>query len=93
MVSSSYWWSRLFWSAQFNSGPNPTIFCNNRQSVRIMNADSECVQTRLRHVNVDQLWISYEVSQGIIFVAWIPTVEKQADSPLRYYLDNCWISL
>ena len=74
--SSSYWWNRLFSQLKFNSGLKPEILCDNLQSVRIANSESDCIQTKLRHVDVHQLWIRQETSRGNMTVKWIPTARQ-----------------
>ncbi|KAI1003293.1 hypothetical protein K3495_g4911 [Podosphaera aphanis] len=77
--SSSYWWHRLFSSLHFHTGLKPTVLCDNKQTVRIANAESDCIQTKLRHVDIHQHWIRQETLKGNMVVKWIPTSEQQAD--------------
>ena len=77
--SSSYWWKRFFSSINFDTGSKHTVFCDNRQAVRIANSESECIYTKLRHVDIHQLWIRQETSKGDLIVKWIPTSKQKAD--------------
>ncbi|KAI1000403.1 hypothetical protein K3495_g7792 [Podosphaera aphanis] len=77
--SSSYWWRRLFSSLEFETNLIPTVFCDNKQSVRIENSESESLEAKLGHMDIHQLWIRQEVEKGKMIVKWIPTSEQQAD--------------
>ncbi|RKF57730.1 hypothetical protein GcM3_186055, partial [Golovinomyces cichoracearum] len=79
IVSSCYWWQRLFSSIHFETGLTSTIYCDNKQSVRIANADLQFLETKLRHVDIHQLWIRQETENGHMIVKWIPTSQQKAD--------------
>ena len=79
IASSSYWWQRLFAALNFDTGLKPTIRCDNQQTVKIANSDIDCIHTKLRHVDIHQLWIRQETSKGKMNVEWIPTTKQEAD--------------
>ncbi|KAI0996371.1 hypothetical protein K3495_g11811 [Podosphaera aphanis] len=56
-----------------------SYWCDNMQSVRIANAESDSVYTKLRHFDIHQSWIRQETKKGDIIVKWNPTSEQQAD--------------
>jgi hypothetical protein len=57
----------------------PDIVCDNRQTVRLINAATPQVTTKLRHVAIGQFWLRQEVQRGRFGVSWIPTEEMPAD--------------
>lgn len=79
IVSSSYWWQCLFVALNFDTGLKPMIRCDNLQTVKIASSDSDCVNTKLRHVDLHQLWIRQETSKGKMNVEWIPSAKEEAD--------------
>lgn len=49
------------------------IHCDNKQTIRLITDNSPRLQTKLRHVDVHNLWIRQEVKEGRINVEYIPT--------------------
>jgi hypothetical protein len=57
----------------------PDIACDNKQTVRLINASMPQVTTKLRHVAIGQFWMRQEVQRGHFGVSWLPTDEMPAD--------------
>jgi hypothetical protein len=66
---------------QVNFGPEiqPTIYCNNEQTVGIVKKEEERLHTKLRHVDTHQMWVRQEVQEGRLHMEWCPTAEIPAD--------------
>jgi hypothetical protein len=59
--------------------PTGIIFCDNRQTIRLATQDTARLQTKLRHVDIHNLWLRQEVKDGSIKVQYIPTKDMIAD--------------
>ena len=70
---------RLFESLGFSPGTKPAIFCDNKQTIRLITSKVPQFQTRLRHVDVHHHWLRQEVQEGNIEVNWVPTAQMEAD--------------
>ena len=53
--------------------------CDNRQTVRLLNAEFAKLFTKLRHVDVHCHWLRQEVQRQALRVDWVPTSEMIAD--------------
>ena len=73
------WWNRFFAQLGFKPGHKPEIFCDNTQTVGLMNKESPKLKTNLRHVDIRQHWLREQAQSGNIKVTWIPTNEMPAD--------------
>jgi hypothetical protein len=52
---------RAFWYVKFNPEIQPTIYCNNKQTVGIVKKEDKWLYMKLRHVDTHQLWVRQEV--------------------------------
>jgi len=55
------------------------IWCDNQQTIRLVNADIAMLQTKLRHVDIHNHWLRQSVSRKTIKVAYTPTGDMLAD--------------
>jgi hypothetical protein len=62
-ASELIWWNNLFDQLNFKTGITPVIYCNNQQTVGIVTKASEQLQTKLKHVNIHQLWLRQAVER------------------------------
>jgi hypothetical protein len=62
------WWIRFFAAIDFNIKEKATLQCNNLQTVRILTKELIKLNTKLKHVDVHQLWLRQEVEAGRIHV-------------------------
>jgi hypothetical protein len=67
------WWIMFFAAIDFDIEEKATLQCDNLQTVRILTKESMKLDTKLKHVNVHQLWLRQEVEAGQIYVSWVPT--------------------
>jgi hypothetical protein len=73
------WWKHFFQQIQFDLEEEPTIYCDNLQTIRILTKETPKLQTALKHVDIHQSWLRQEVQAKKIKVEWVPTVEMVAD--------------
>ena len=57
----------------------PTIWCDNQQTVGIVTKEHDKLHTKIKHVDIHQLWIRQEVAASRINVIWVPTDCMPAD--------------
>ena len=51
------WWKRFFQNIQFDLDEEPTIYCDNTQTIRLLTKETPKLQTALKHVDVHQCWL------------------------------------
>jgi hypothetical protein len=73
------WWIRVFKQVKFDPEIQPTIYCDNEQTVGIFNKEEERLHTKLRHVNTHQMWVRQGVQEKRLHVGWCLTAEMPAD--------------
>lgn len=57
----------------------PTIWCDNQQTVGIVTKEHDKLHTKIKHVDIHQLWIRQEITASRINVKWVPTDCMPAD--------------
>ena len=72
-------WNRFFKNISFNPGIQPSLLCDNQQTVSIVTMDSDKLSTKLKHVDIHQMWLRQEATHGRLTVDWIPTDQMPAD--------------
>jgi hypothetical protein len=72
-------WMRFFAAINLTLDCTPTIWCDNQQTVGIVTKQQEKLHTKVKHVNIHQLWIRQEVEASRINVQWVPTDHMPAD--------------
>jgi hypothetical protein len=72
-------WRRLFTGIHFSTNDNELIYCDNRQTIRLLQQDEPLLTTKLRHVDIHQHWLREKVQNGDIAVAWTSTNDMKAD--------------
>ena len=73
------WWMRLFQNIQFDLEEEPTIYCDNMQTIRLMTKETPKLQTALKHVDIHQCWLRQEVQAKHIEVEWVLTSKMVVD--------------
>jgi hypothetical protein len=73
------WWKRLFKHVNFELGICPTLFCDNQQTVGIINKAEDRLNTKMRHVDTHQMWLRQEADAGQLQVSWMATNQMPAD--------------
>ena len=78
-ASELIWWNNLFSQLNFKTGITPMIYCDNQQTVGIVTKATDRLQTKLKHVDIHQLWLRQAVEKGEVNVQWISTAHMPAD--------------
>ncbi|CAG8897453.1 unnamed protein product [Penicillium nalgiovense] len=73
------WWHRVLKSLGFKASHPMSIACDNQQTVDLLTKEGATMHTKLRHVDINRLWMKQEVNAGRTNVHWIPTAEMPAD--------------
>jgi hypothetical protein len=72
-------WMRFFTGINLTLDCTPTIWCDNQQTVGIVTKQHDKLHTKVKHVDIHQLWIRQEVTASRINVKWVPTDRMPAD--------------
>jgi hypothetical protein len=70
---------RFFTGVNLMLDCTPTIWCDNQQTVGIVSKEHDKLHTKVKHVDIHQLWIRQEVTASRINVKWVPTDRMPAD--------------
>ena len=70
---------RLFRDVRLQLNEELTIWCDNKQTIRLVNEDMMRIQTALRHVDIHACWARQEAKKGSFGVKYLPTTEMPAD--------------
>jgi hypothetical protein len=70
---------RIFNEIKLEIDQRTSINCDNQQTVGIINKELPRLSSKLRHIDVHQLWLRQETDQGRIQVNWVPSQEMIAD--------------
>ena len=71
--------ARLFSGLRYHLDQQLIIWCDNKQTIRLVNTEVQHLKTALRHVDIHQCWIRQEVQKGTIIVQYIQTSNMAAD--------------
>ena len=72
-------WMRFFSGINLTLDCIPTIWCDNQQTVGIVTKEHDKLHTKIKHVDIHQLWIRQEVAASCINVKWVTTDSMPAD--------------
>jgi hypothetical protein len=70
---------RFLYELRLDLGVAWEIFCDNQQTIRLVVEESERLTTRLRHVDIQNMWLKQEYSKGNLQVTYMKTSEMPAD--------------
>ena len=70
---------RLFKQVQFDPEHQPPILCDNLQTVGLIQKERPQATSKLRHVDIHNLWLRQIHQEGKIQVQWVPTADMPAD--------------
>ena len=73
------YWMRLFDNIGLDLEEKSTIYCDNIQTIGLLQKESFKLKTALKHVDIHSSWIRQEVQRGRIDVEYVPTAEMVAD--------------
>ena len=70
---------RLFANIEFDPEHLPSILCDNQQTVGLIQKERPQLTSKLRHVDIHNLWLRQIHQEGKIKVQWVPTTSMPAD--------------
>nr|CEG03241.1 unnamed protein product [Fusarium acuminatum CS5907] len=70
---------RLFAGIRFDPNAPWEIYCDNQQTIRLVVNQSTRITTRLRHVDIQSMWLKQEYEKGSFKVAYLATADMPAD--------------
>jgi hypothetical protein len=73
------YWDRFCRNIGFTLQTKKALWCDNAQTVRLVQGDADRIQTKLRHIDIHQMWLRQEFSSGRIAIEWKPTADMPAD--------------
>jgi transposase InsO family protein len=56
-----------------------TIYCDNKQTLRLVTEETAKLVTKLRHVDIHNHWLRQEVKNKRVATHWVPTKDMMAD--------------
>ena len=71
--------SRLLNDLNLLGNRAPTIECDNKQTIRLVQNDINALKTQLRHVDIHNHWLRQEIKEGRVKVTWKATDHILAD--------------
>ena len=75
---------RLFDGLRLQLGFDPSIYCDNLQAIGIITKTAQQLQTKLKHVDIHQLWLRQEYQQGRVDVDWVESAKMPADGLTKF---------
>ena len=79
-----YSMKRLFDGLRLQLGSDPSIYCDNVQTLGIITKEAQQVKTKLKHVDVHQHWLRQEYQQGRVQVQWVESAKMPADGLTKF---------
>ena len=70
---------RLFDQIEFDPEQEPLILCDNQQTVGLIQKERPQATSKLRHVDIHNLWLRQVHKDGKVMVQWVPTSDMPAD--------------
>jgi hypothetical protein len=70
---------RFFKEIGLNLGEAWNIFCDNQQTIRLIVGENERIVTKLRHIDIQNMWLRQEHAIGSFVVSYLPTNDMPAD--------------
>lgn len=78
-ASELLWWERLFKQISLQLSTQTHLYCDNQQTLRIITQSGMRIDTKMRHVDVQQCWLREKYQEGSLRVKWIETNSMPAD--------------
>jgi len=75
----------LFWNVRLQLNEDLTIWCDNKQTIQLVNEEIMQIQTALRHVNIYNCWIHQEAKKGNFKIKYLPTNKIPADRLIKAF--------
>jgi hypothetical protein len=78
-VKEGFALKRLFRDIQLEIQNGLKFHCDNTQTIRLVVDDNARLRTRLRHVDIQNMWLKQEYKKAHFQIAYLPTAEMPAD--------------
>lgn len=78
-AKDTYALERLFRDVALDLGEPVRLFCDNQQTIRLVVSENERITTKLRHVDIQNMWLRQEYRKGKFEVTYVPTADMPAD--------------
>ena len=70
---------RFFKELELSLSQPWTIWCDNQQTIRLVVHERERISTKLRHVDIQNMWMKQEYRKGTFDLTYLPTDQMPAD--------------
>jgi len=70
---------RFFNNINLELGRLMEIYCDNQQTIRLVIGENQRISTKLKHVDIQNMWLRQEYAKGRFQVTYLPTAEMPAD--------------
>ena len=70
---------RLFAQIEFDPEQQPRILCDNQQTVGLIQKDRPQTTSKLKHVDIHNLWLRQTHREGKVTVQWVSTKDMPSD--------------
>lgn len=70
---------RLFEQIQFDPEQQPRILCDNQQTVGLIQKERPQLTSKLKHVDIHNLWLRQIHKDGKVAVSWVQTKDMPSD--------------
>jgi hypothetical protein len=77
--SALIWWNRFFKAIKLDLVSIPTLLCDNKQTLRIVQLPDFKLSSTLRHVDIHSHWLRQAARQNEILFNWVETSRMPAD--------------
>ena len=77
--SEMIWWKRLFNQLRLQFDRTPVLYCDNLQTLRVIQKEAIKLNTKLRHVDIHQHWLRQAHQDGRLQFEWLETNDMPAD--------------
>jgi len=90
------WWWRLFKDIRFDPDNEQLLYCDNKQTIRLLTEATPRLKTSLRHVDIHHHWLRQETQSNNINFSYVQSTCQPADGltkllpPQRH---KNWVSL
>jgi hypothetical protein len=83
-VKEGFALERLFRDIQLELHSGLKFHCNNTQTIRLIVENSIWLKTRLRHVDIQNMWLKQEYRKARFEISYLATAEMPADGLTKY---------
>ncbi len=78
-AKESYALMRFMRDISLDLGQQLKLYCDNQQTIRLIVDEGQRISTKLRHVDIQNMWLRQEFRKGKFFIEYLPTGRMPAD--------------